>query len=1083
MLEIRFFGQPRFVRDGASFRLAVPPKALSILAYLLLHRGTRISRDTLSFAVWPDEDEDEARARLRKYLYRLAKALPAESDSILADGGTLRWNESCALWFDVWEFEDALSTKRYDEAVSLYEGDLLEGLYDEWLPELRERYRSRFFAALDDRLLAARRDRDLASALAYAQRILAADPWREEVVRSLMSIKYESGDRAGALQIFDEFARRAREEMDVAPMSDTVALRDAILRGSVPMESEERDERRSADRGFALVGRDDELQRLRHAWERAARGRGSAAIVSGEPGIGKSRLTRELVLIAQSEGARVLWGGTSAEESRPYQAIAETLEQAIAHLADVTLEPLWLAVLAGLVPGLHDVLEVSAPPPIAPEREQHRLIEAMTRTIQAVARARPTVLVLEDLQWASNATSLAVERIVTNAAQSPLLVILTHREDGIATTPFGRIRARLGAGNNLQVLPLGPLRRAAVASLVRAAHDDPVSDEIVAEIERAADGNPLFILSSLLAGTHGGTESTQATFFKRFEALSGETRRVAEYAAVAGSRFGFDLLREAAACSERDAFAALDELQDARIVEERPVAGAYEFRFTHELLRDSLYERVEERTRRRRHGRIARVLERLYPSDASTAGEIAAHWDRAGDRTRAAPHFVRAAEHAASVFAHAEAVAFARRALESNELDAREKRQVLWVLVESSWRLGELDAVREALGELEQASSAEERCRILYRRSELEFAAGDRASRLKAIEQLRKLATQHKLPIWLTRASVERIHSDLYAGVEGALQAAQEELERLDAIADPQAVVRLLSVCCTAAAADLAGDAARAYAARATTIAEASGDPLLRAIALRSALSVAHHQQDYARIRGLAEETVALARSTGDTLTEAIGYAYLANASYGLGDVRATAAAYSEALSRLERAGDRANLMRATLNCAVFECEEGFLERSAEHAVAAQRIARSASDRSIEHHATLVLATIEIERGQFAAAREILDTLLTEEDLDPQTKTGVLEESGRAALGLKNYAKAIADLESALAGFLELGQRWYARRTRAELALASALAGRAEQARSLRDVLRHESVENQPAVFAKCVERSLVRCEEALRTA
>lgn len=1078
MLEIRFFGQPRFVYNGAPFHLAVPPKALEILACLLLHRGSGISRDALSFTIWPDESEDEARARLRKYLYRLTKAVPLGDRWILAEGGTLRCQECDGLTLDVWSFDDAFAAGRYDDAIARYEGELLEGFYSDWVLESRERYRSRFFAALEDSLLAARRSRDLTAAQRYAQRILSADPWREHVVRGLMTIRFESGDRAGALQVFDEFAQRAREEMDVTPMSDTIALRDAILRGRLPAQSEPvADEPRIAG-GFALVGRNQELQDLRRMWERAARGHGGSVIISGEPGIGKSRIARELALLAEAEGGRVLWGTTSPEESRPYQAIVESIEQAVPHLSEATPERLWLDVLGTLVPALREGAGAVAPPSIAPEREQHRLIESVTRALQAVARSRPTILVLEDMQWATNATALAIERILACAVESPLLVVLTHRDDGIALTPFGRIRGRLGGASSPHVIALGPLPRAAIRELLYEARAQTPSDEFAEAVEKASEGNPLLILSSALAKDASAVPAARAAMLlQRFDALSDDARHFAEYAAVAGSRFGFDLLREAAACSEHDAFEALDHLQDARIIEERPRAGAFEFRFTHELLRRALYERIDDRIRRRRHGRIARVLERLYATDAAAAGELALHYDRAGDRERAAPHFVRAAEYAASVFAHAEAQRFARRALEIGVLKPSQRHSALWVLCESSWRLGELFVVRDALSQLEEdaESTVEERCRILFRRSELEFAAGDRAARLTAINHLSNIAAANTLPQWLTRAHVEGIHSDLYAGVEGSLHAAQTELERLNGTTDASTVVRLLSVCCTAAAADLSGDAAQRYSLRAQSVAEDSGDPLLRSIALRTALSVAHHRQDYPRIAELANDMIALARSTGDTLAEAIGYAYLANASYGMGKVSATSAAYAEALGRLERAGDRANLMRATLNCAVFECEEGLLESSREHAGAAERIARDANDPSIEHHATLVLATIENESGNHAKARAILDRLLAGSDLDPQTKTGVLEESGRAAMGLNDYSRAIADLDAACHGFDELGQRWYARRARAELALAHSLARHTARARALAAELRAEDTQSQPLVFAKRVDAALAQ--------
>lgn len=1086
MLEVRFFGRPAFAVDGIRFGLAVPPKALLILAHLLLHRDSAVSRDAVAFTIWPDDTEDEARAKLRKYLYRLIKALPEGASFIRAEGDTLVWNGSLPLRFDVAEFETAFANHRYDEAIELYGADLLEGFYDDWVLSLRERFRADFFAALDERLLETRRARDLADAQRYARRILAADPWREDVVRALMTLRYENGDRAGALRLFDEFATRAREEMDVTPMSDTVALREAIIRGTLQVrdQSGELERRLPQSDAMPLYGREDELKALRRAWQRAARGSGRIAILSGEAGIGKTRLAGELALIAESEGARVLWGAALAGATRPYQAIAETVEQSIGLFADIQLERPWLDALTTLIPSLRDVVPTESPVPISPEREQHRLIDAIVRALLAIAAARPTVLVLEDMQWASVATCLAVERLADAMGDASLLLVLTHRVDEAAASPFARVRNRLLPGARAQLLALGRLDSTAVAKFLQSAGETVTSHD-VERIEQLTGGNPLMIVSTLRSGAGAdATVPARQLLLRRFADLSEQTTHFAEVAAIAGPRFSFDLVREVVACPEHDAFDSVNALQDARIVEERPGAGAFEFRFTHDLLRDALYERVDSAVRARRHGRVAHVLERLYGGDLRLAGQIAEHYLHGGDAERASVHFLRAADYAMSVFAHAEARALAHQALAAAAQDGETRRRALWIEAEASWRLGEPGALREALASLEriEGSDYRETCRILRMRSELEFAAGDRGARLRAIDELERIASERALPDVLAAAHVERVHSDLYAGAPGALEAGRREALQIENL-DPKTAVRLLAVLCTASTTKLADHAATAYASQAQSIADRSGDPALQSIALKTALNVAHQHQDYPHVRELALRMIDLARSVGDSLYEAGGYAYLANASYGMGDVASTRHAYAEALSRLARVGDRANFMRAALNCSVFECEAGLLDESREHALQAQAEARFASDRAIDQRATLVLATIENEQEHYSQARALLDPLLAQDDIDPQTRTGLLEESGRTAIGERDYVRAISDLQAGLQGFESLAQRWYARRARAELALANALAGHIERARELSDALQQENVEGEPAVFAKAVELSVSLCDEALATA
>ena len=119
----------------------------------------------------------------------------------MADGDNVFWNPDAALDVDVEEFETLCTQPdRLAEAVELYRGDLLETLYDEWIFAPRERYRNLYLAALTDLISQARRNRDFPRAIARAQQLLSVDPWREDVVRRLIAVRYESGDRSGALR-------------------------------------------------------------------------------------------------------------------------------------------------------------------------------------------------------------------------------------------------------------------------------------------------------------------------------------------------------------------------------------------------------------------------------------------------------------------------------------------------------------------------------------------------------------------------------------------------------------------------------------------------------------------------------------------------------------------------------------------------------------------------------------------------------------------------------------------------------------------------------------------------------------------
>ena len=239
LLGVRLFGHVTLDFDGEPCPLASPRSTAPLLAYLLLHRGA-IAREPLAYALAPDDTEDGARLKLRNNLYRLSKALPPQTTWLIADQESVRWNPEAPLWLDADEFErSGREQDRLEAAVNVYRGDLLMTFSDEWLVEPRERYRTTYLSALTDLISRHRRARDLPRALAYAQQLLATDPFRENVLRRLIAIRYEMGDRAGALWEYQRFAERLRDELGIEPMPETEALRAAIARGEAVDPGEE----------------------------------------------------------------------------------------------------------------------------------------------------------------------------------------------------------------------------------------------------------------------------------------------------------------------------------------------------------------------------------------------------------------------------------------------------------------------------------------------------------------------------------------------------------------------------------------------------------------------------------------------------------------------------------------------------------------------------------------------------------------------------------------------------------------------------------------------------------------------------
>ncbi len=332
MLEIRLLGAPEFSLSGEPYRFAAPPRTLPLLAWLLVHRRAPLSRDALAFQFWPDLAEEEARGDLRRHLYYLTKALPPAAGEpwIVADKKTVAWNAHIKAAVDLADFERlAADDGSLEEAVKLYRGPFLEGIEDEWIEPERERFKGlaeRALATLVARYEAA----DPQRAVAYAQQLLRVDPWREDAIRALMLLRHRTGDRAGAMREYREFAERLRAELDVDPMPETAAAYDSIAHATAPLQplvpvtpAPAAPRTNLPERPTDLIGRAQPLAEVV-----ALLGTARVVTLAGTGGVGKTRLaidTGHEVLATFPDGVRFADLGPLADPSLVVSALAAGL--------------------------------------------------------------------------------------------------------------------------------------------------------------------------------------------------------------------------------------------------------------------------------------------------------------------------------------------------------------------------------------------------------------------------------------------------------------------------------------------------------------------------------------------------------------------------------------------------------------------------------------------------------------------------------------------------------------------------------------------------------------------------------------
>ena len=302
-LRINLFGRVSLRFKGVPFDFHGPDRSLALFAYLLLHRERELTRDGVAFTLWPDLPESAARGRLRKSLHSLIVALPREENVpwVLSNKRFIRWNPSARAQTDLEEFTRFSGEPRtFGRAIALYRGDLLCDLDEEWLLGPRTDFRDRFLSMLAKAIDAARADGDHATTSLYARRALEVDPWREDALRALLSALHDSGDRAGAVRLYREFASNLRSEVGIDPSPATLQLFESLCAATAEPAYGSKTATHETGRASRrdnlpatitpFVGREREIEGLREA----IAGR-RLVTLSGVGGIGKSRLALETV--------------------------------------------------------------------------------------------------------------------------------------------------------------------------------------------------------------------------------------------------------------------------------------------------------------------------------------------------------------------------------------------------------------------------------------------------------------------------------------------------------------------------------------------------------------------------------------------------------------------------------------------------------------------------------------------------------------------------------------------------------------------------------------------------------------------
>ena len=1079
-----------------------------MLGFLVLRRGQPVARNALAFTLFPDEDEEAALAELRRYLYLANKALPARSGHpwLVADAETVRWNADNPVFVDAIEFERLSSDDAtLAEAVECYKGDLLEEVYDDWVLPERERLRTRYLDALMRLVRAHRARREHAAAISYARQIFAVDPWREDVLRQLLAARYESGDASGALLEFDRFEKRLRDEINVRAMPETLAVRAAIARGDpLPGSLESVDEAsgKVAVRPaplLPLVGRAKELDDLRARWGRCARGNGALIFVSGEAGVGKTRLIGELAALVESEGGRVFVGTTTYPERAPYQCVAEALRSALPLLLSGRMDPAALAALATVLPELRaEVERLPDLPALAPDREAVRLLGALAGSVQTLASARPLLLILEDLHWAGRATIDAIAAIVRRSARNRVLVVGSFREEEATRAhPLRTLERDLGTERLAGTVVLDRLKRDDVAMLLSSmTTGDAVEGARVDELYAHTEGLPLFLNEALAEHRErrGAADATHllrggiaATIAARTARLSEDARTVVEIAAIAGQGFSVDVVGDVAGLSAAAVIESIAELLDRRLVREAGARSRRDYVFSHHLIAASIYEEIEPARRSRRHARIAAVMRDLYAGNLSEiARDLAYHYECADLRSEAARWYGVAAEHAAKLYANEECVTFATLALDG-AIERDDRRDLLRLRESVRGRIGDRTGQRADIQELdrlaESLDSNGERMDVLGRSIVLARSLGESEREQALIARMGALAERSSDPIVQAEATFQQATClvRLSRHREG-LNIARRALEMYERLGEVSKQVGCLSLLVEITTTAGEHELSREYLARLRERASDTHDRALAAQALTTAAVAALLQQRYAECCALSREALAINEQLGDREEAALSRSRIATVSAWLGDYEEAFRQFDLALEIYDAIGHRRGLCTTLTNKSIIAIRLGMFDE------AAALIERSNALLDVVQEARMGVANdcnlslVKLHMGDPQSAKALAASALdrARKIEFPIFEAGSLANLGNAKAALGELADGIADMEMGIAIRRAHQNRQDFVDDLSDLALAYLAAGRIDEARGVADELCEIAGKSlEGALWPQYIWRAVARVNEA----
>lgn len=959
-LSVFLLGSPRIEQDETVVVFDTR-KAVALLAYLAITEESH-QRERLATLLWPDYDQAHAMGALRRTLSALKKSLQGKCLHITREAVSL--DPAVDVWLDISEFRRLMTETQshghagnqvcprciplLEDALAIYRDDFMAGFslrdsieFDDWQFFQQDSLRRELKSLLEQLVQGYAAQSRYSEAIDIAKRQIALDPLDEPAHRQLMQLYAQSQQYNLALRQYQECSRILEAELGVAPLEETTNLFIAIKEQRSESSSEARPVQVVAAahstpvvQKIPLVGREQDMQALQTAYN-SVRDDGTLMFISGEAGIGKTRLVEEFLTQMRTQGVVTITARCYAgENSLAYAPVIDALRMAVR----TTNRPdwkhdvpeLWMRQAALLLPELGgSELSLSSGPLLSDPGAQIRFYEGIIHVLIALCGSTPAgVLFFDDLHWADEATIDFLTYTVRRLRGRPIMLLATWTtSDLAANNRLKHLFAEAKRNDLAGTLELSRLRYEAVENLVvSVVGDDAGILRMLSErLYHESEGSPFFIteylatlpedIAPILDEPWSLPAGVRELLQVRLGGVDEAGIQLLQTAAVIGHSFDFDILHEASGRTEEETLITLDLLLARGLIRETrstndgsgtSVLRSLVYDFNHDKLRELVFSEISQTRRRLLHQRVAQAITTHARSPREQrvfAGQIAFHLRQGGRAQEAAAYYAIAGEHSRLVYANAEALVHFQSALALGHPDTAaldESIGDMYVL------LGDYgSALRSyATAGAYYPTALKDLARIEHKLGELCSRIGDWSRAESHFSAAAEVLTQSEAAANQSRLFADWSRMEYRRGkMERAQQMASRSLDLAAQAVDNAALAQAYDMVGILTRVQGQVDEAIHHFETSLNYADSENDPGARIAALNN-LSLSHaDRQDMAQARNYAKQALDLCISIGDRHREAALHNNLADLFHASGDQKEAMAHLKEAVKIFSEIG------------------------------------------------------------------------------------------------------------------------------------------------------------------------------------